>query len=425
MRRSPKFAAAMLAITMIFGLATVSTAQVTPGNVTPLDVPVAGGWSITPTSINDHGVVTANVGCNCPPSAMLWDKTTGWTSIGGLGIWTYPEAINNNGLVVGMNLATDFSHNQGLLWDATNQWRAMQFGAGVGVFPRDLNDSGVVIGSSWQGPFAYSESAGVTLITGIEPYAINNAGQIVGHAGGNGYNGAIREVDGTVRLLAPGGDAIVEAINNAGQPAGRMHTPSGWQGAVWSPDGSVATIPALGGFEEFEYGWLEASWVTAINDHGQAVGLSTTQHGTLVPFVWDKVSGLRQIMVPGYTTVRPVDINNNGEVIATTNDNAQDRGLYFTVPPPVPPTPQAATDAVADDVEALVESGALTAANAGSITTKLDAAIAALDRGNVDAATNQLNAAINRVNALVNSGKLTAAQGQELRDALQAVVNSL
>ena len=51
--------------------------------------------------------------------------------------------------------------------------------------------------------------------------------------------------------------------------------------------------------------------------------------------------------------------------------------------------------------------------------------MAALDRGNVEAATNQLAAAINRVNALVNAGKLTAVEGQELQNALQQVIDGL
>ncbi|HWI16545.1 MAG TPA: hypothetical protein VNT81_02270, partial [Vicinamibacterales bacterium] len=333
-----------------------------------------------------------------------------------------PEAINNNGVVAAMNLAADFSHNQGLLWDPVNQWREMLPGSGIGMFPRDINDHDVVIGHSWQGAFSFSEAAGMTLLTGIDPEAINNAGQIVGSGGS--YQPVIRDANGAVRALAPGGHATAVDINNIGQAAGSIHTPSGWQGAVWDADGSVTAIPALAGFEEFEYGWLESAAVTAINDHGQAVGITTSPSGGFVPFVWDRVSGLREIVVSGYSAVRPVSINNHGEVIAALV-GGHERGLYFTVPPPVPPTPQAATEAIADDIEAMVTSGVLSGTQASSITTKLDAAIAALDRGNVAAAANQLNAAINRVNALVNSGKLTAAQGQELRAALQGVIDGL
>ena len=424
MRRSPRTALVSAIVFVILGLATGASAQVIPGNVTFLEVPISGAWSITPTSINDNGVVTANVGCNCGASAMLWDRTNGWTNIGGLGLWTYPEAINNNGVVVAMNLAPDFSHNQGLLWDPVNQWREMLLGSGVGVFPRDINDHNVVTGASWQGPFTYSEAGGTTWLTDIDPVAINNAGQIAGGGTGGYYDAAIRDANGVTRSLTPGASSRAEDINNVGQVVGAIHTPSGWQGAVWDADGTVTKIPPLGGFEDWDFGWIETAWVTAINDHGQAVGWTSTQSGGFVPFVWDRVSGLREVLISGYGRVSPVSINNSGEVIARII-GGHDRGLYFTVPPPAPPTPQAATEAIADDIEELVDSGVLTGTQASSITSKLDAAIAALDRGNVDAATNQLNAAINRVNALVNSGKLTAAQGEEMRHALQEVIDGL
>jgi hypothetical protein len=417
----------VVAAALLFALVPVAaTAQVVPGNVTNLDVPIAGGWSITPTDINDHGVVTANIGCYCGPSAMLWNKASGWTNIGGVGpYWTYPEAINNNGVVAALNLAEGTTHNAGLLWDPVNQWREMLLGPGVGTFPRDINDNGMVVGNSWQGGFSYSEAAGVTFFTGFDPVAINNAGQMAGGGPAGYYDAAVRDVNGVVRSLTSGGYSRAEDINNAGFVGGMIHTPSGWQGAVWDASGAVTTIPALGGFEDWDFGWVESASVSAINDLGQAVGTTSTPWGGFVPFVWDKVSGLREIVIPGYVGyIRPVDINNNGEVIAVIQ-SGHDRGLYFTVPPPVPPTPQGQTEAIADDIQALVDSGVLSATNAGSITTKLDAAIAALDRGNVTAAGNQLNSAINRVNALVNSGKLTAAQGQELRNALQAVIDGL
>lgn len=430
MRRSPKLASVTLVLALVLGLSASASAQVTPGNVTFLDVPIAGGWSITPTSINDHGVVTANIGYDGPASAMLWDKNNGWRSIGGLGLWTYPEAINNNGMVVGMNLRTDFSRNDGVLFDPVNGWREMQM-SNFGVFPRDINDSGVVTGYSDGGWFTYSEGAGAQFFTGIEAVAINNSGVVAGMLPTGSFPSKIarREPTGVVTPLSPDNWGYAEDINNAGQIAGMLHYGGLYRAAVWAADGTLTTVLPLGGsdYEDFEGPQHnEFARATAINDHGQMVGITTTATSGMgwVPFVWDPVSGMREIVISGYSLLWPVAINNNGEVIARIL-GGHDRGLYFTVPLPVPPTPQAATEAIADEIQDLVTSGALSASNASSITTKLDAAIAALDRGNVTAAGNQLNAAINRVNALVNSGKLTAAQGQEIRAALQGVINSL
>ena len=62
---------------------------------------------------------------------------------------------------------------------------------------------------------------------------------------------------------------------------------------------------------------------------------------------------------------------------------------------------------------------------ASALTTKLNAAVQQLGRGNNTAAKGQLGAFINQVNALVNSNRLTLAQAQTLIDAANAVIASL
>ncbi len=77
-----------------------------------------------------------------------------------------------------------------------------------------------------------------------------------------------------------------------------------------------------------------------------------------------------------------------------------------------------------DDIDDLVNDGLLDSGNGNALTTKLDGALASLDEGNVAAGVNQLQAFINQVNALVNAGKLTAAQAQTLIDAATAAIVS-
>jgi len=48
-----------------------------------------------------------------------------------------------------------------------------------------------------------------------------------------------------------------------------------------------------------------------------------------------------------------------------------------------------------------------------------------MDRGNANAATNQLTAFINQVNALIRSGRLSEAQGQSLIDAANTIIAKL
>jgi PKD repeat protein len=69
--------------------------------------------------------------------------------------------------------------------------------------------------------------------------------------------------------------------------------------------------------------------------------------------------------------------------------------------------------------------GMVSGGTASSMEAKLRSASASIDRGNTAAANGQLGAFINEVNALVQSGRLTAAQGAALTAAAQTILNSI
>lgn len=320
-------------------LAATASAQVIPSNVTPLNLPTPGTFAVTPVGINDHGVVAVNALCFCP-TLYTWDVTHGWTGVDGP-YQIASRSINENGAIISMTFQSD--HNGGLIWDPSTGFHEMQLGPGViGLFPTDINDNGVVVGNSWIGPFMYSAAAGPTFLTGIEPRAINNAGTMVGDVPSfaDPTELVLREVDGTLRRLSPGSRGQVNDINNAGQAVGWVGTFAGAQGVVWAADGTPTLIPPAGGWFDDEFGLIARVNITAINEHGQAVGWSTTTTPNVyLPFVWDAASGMREIVVPGNSgNILPVDINNNGEVVAVISAFAN-RGLYFTVPIPTPPPP--------------------------------------------------------------------------------------
>ena len=68
---------------------------------------------------------------------------------------------------------------------------------------------------------------------------------------------------------------------------------------------------------------------------------------------------------------------------------------------------QAAAGAIAL-VDALAATGKISAGNANSLTSKLDGAIKALERGNMSAASGKLGALLNEIEAMVRSGRVTA-----------------
>ena len=81
---------------------------------------------------------------------------------------------------------------------------------------------------------------------------------------------------------------------------------------------------------------------------------------------------------------------------------------------------QAAAGAIAL-ADALAAAGKISAGNANSLTSKLDGAIKALERGNVSAASGKLGALLNEIEAMVRSGRVTADD----ISALQSLVTRL
>jgi hypothetical protein len=78
----------------------------------------------------------------------------------------------------------------------------------------------------------------------------------------------------------------------------------------------------------------------------------------------------------------------------------------------------------AGDLARMVDA-ALDGGNANALNAKVRAATAALARGQGATAVNQLGAFMNQVQALVQSGRLSAADGSVLTAAAQRIVASI
>jgi CSLREA domain-containing protein len=87
----------------------------------------------------------------------------------------------------------------------------------------------------------------------------------------------------------------------------------------------------------------------------------------------------------------------------------------------VPPTPEEQIAAIIAQINALVTGGALAPNQANPLITKLENVIDKLDQEQTNAACGQLGAFINQINAYIGNGTLTAAQGQALIDAANAI----
>jgi uncharacterized delta-60 repeat protein len=92
---------------------------------------------------------------------------------------------------------------------------------------------------------------------------------------------------------------------------------------------------------------------------------------------------------------------------------------------PGAPDPRTVLDALIENVNGLVASGALHAGSGGSLVAKLQAARRHVEAGKKGAAMNQLSAFIAQVTALVRSGRLTSVQGLALIEQARVLLGLL
>jgi PKD repeat protein len=75
-------------------------------------------------------------------------------------------------------------------------------------------------------------------------------------------------------------------------------------------------------------------------------------------------------------------------------------------------------------LDQLVSDAHLSAGTANSLTSKIDAAIAAFGSGLLNAGANQLQSLLNQLDALVSSGRLSASDAAALRTLVNRIIES-
>ena len=143
------------------------------------------------------------------------------------------------------------------------------------------------------------------------------------------------------------------------------------------------------------------------------------EHGTLMQFNSD-----------GSFTYRP-DTGFSGVDTFTyrvwdNTERGNEARIYITVSPDSPPSsPVDVLDETIESLEVLAVEGEVTYQHANALINKLVSATASLDKDKIGPAINKLESFINQVNAFINSGNIDPITGQDLIDAVQAVINSL
>jgi probable HAF family extracellular repeat protein len=207
--------------------------------------------------------------------------------------------INNNGIVVGYSKTTS-NQERAFLWSAEGGMVNLGVTGGhQGSRAVAINDSGLVVGTSFSccagsivssKAFQYTTASGVTQLTGLsgqsEAKDVNNSGQILVQAGGNGRDSVLRSSgSGTWQTLLTGGSfGTVGGGYGGGYPIG-----------------------------------------TGLNDQGDAayhVQILNGQHLDYYGRVaWDGAGDQTLPNISGYISNIPAAVNNNGQVVGVAADN--------------------------------------------------------------------------------------------------------
>ncbi len=372
--------------------------------------------------------------------------------------------MNNHEQVVG-HVANNDAVSRAVLWEDGKKIELDTFWSWS--YAEDINDHGQIAGAAdsraviWQGDIKIDLGA---LHPGGNSYAfaINNQGHVVGRSTTGmctGYDDgdtfeypcgdhAVLWKDGTITDLGTLGGETSEArnINEQGQIVGSSLTADGQVHAFLWQNGIMTDLGTWGG--AFSYAF-------DVNDNGQVVGYSETADENIHGFLWQNGtmtdlgtflagainnsgqivgsgSGGGPLLWHGGTIIdigslsgrrgSAVDINEQGQIAGFGYVDSYAHVTIWTI---TQTTAKEQIDTLRTKVTKLITAGVLHKGQANALTTKLDGALAKLERGNTKAAANQLKAFVNQVEAFQKSKRLTRTQAQPLLDQARNIIGQL
>ena len=211
------------------------------------------------------------------------------------------------------------------------------------------------------------------------------------------------------------------AINNRRQIVGQGLLAGVQQKAVVfdANDGTLSGLPTPPG--------TLTSLARDINDRGEVVGSMNINPIGERAFLYrnGQLLDVNDLVPPGspWTLREAVGINEQGQIIAFWDRPGPPYYRFGHVL--LTPTHQRRITDLIEAVQALQAAGVLNGGNTNALVTKLEGAIAQIDKGNVGPAVDKIEAFVNQVQAFIQSGKLTPAQGQPLIDGANGIIATL
>lgn len=187
---------------------------------------------------------------------------------------------------------------------------------GNGSWPFAINDAGTVVGYSFNGggtsyqATLWNSSVGQALAASSAPYsaatAINGSGVAVGYVSIPSVAVQATAWVGTSGTSVGSSLSMANGINSSGQIVGYSAAPGGnAQAVVWNSGVPTVLTPLT------DY---PSSVARSINDAGQIAGTSNTTTGTTIATVWSGAQATALALLPGFTSSNASAINSSGQV---------------------------------------------------------------------------------------------------------------
>ena len=246
---------------------------------------------------------------------------------------SYAFDINGANTIVGTSYVNGEEH--GTVWSGSSTTDL-----GAGVFAMAINSTGTITGSNGH---AFTLVNGTYQDLGVLPggdwsaaYGINDSGTVAGY--GDIASGLFRAIiwnpDGTVTELGTlgGANSYATAINNGGQVIGHAGTTSGFDHAFTETGRSMQDLGTLDGGCSYAYG---------INDAGTIVGYSWSEtEDTPRAFVYSggAMRDLNSLITPGsgWQLEQAYGINAAGEIVGVGTFRGQSSAFLLTPISPIP-----------------------------------------------------------------------------------------
>ena len=313
-------------------------------SVIDLGITGPGPSSINVFDVNNNGQVVGYIsqgGMIYNSTAFVWQNGS-FTYLQSMGGGSAAISINSNGDVVGNTESSPYGPINGYVWQnnaGTYTPQAIVTGWG-NVQPRAINDNGMIV-NSYPGSIWNQASGATTYLPYdfMQPYAINNLGQVAG-ANTNGNMAMLWDGNSATYI----GNGYATSINDKAQvvvnaSAYNPNTPwvAGYHSSLWE-NGSLSDIGSFGGSLTFG---------NDINNKSEIVGSSSKSNGDQHAFLVDHGvmidlnSMLNTQDQQNWVLNGAVAISDTGYIVGygTLNGQLHDFVLAPIVPPATVPEP--------------------------------------------------------------------------------------